>query len=53
VDFAPTMVARLEARARAEGLTNIRGRVMDEVRVSRPGGQVLLDTYRPPEEVEF
>ena len=29
VDFAPTMVARLEARARAEGLTTLEGRVMD------------------------
>lgn len=85
VDFSPTMVARLEARARAEGLANLRGRVMDGhdldldddtfdvvasqfgvmlfpdqprglhemVRVTKPGGQVLVVGYRPPEEVEF
>lgn len=29
VDFAPTMIERLSARARAEGLTNLQGRVMD------------------------
>lgn len=29
VDFAPTMVERLNARARAEELTNLQGRVMD------------------------
>lgn len=28
-DFAPTMVRRLEARARAEGLSNVEARVMD------------------------
>ncbi len=85
VDFAPTMVARLEARARAEGLDDVRARVMDGhdldldddtfdvvasqfgvmlfpdqpralremVRVTKPGGQVLVVAYRPPEEVEF
>lgn len=29
IDFAPTMIAGLEARARVEGLTNLEGRVMD------------------------
>jgi ubiquinone/menaquinone biosynthesis C-methylase UbiE len=86
VDFSPAMIARLEARAYAEGLTGqLTGRVMDGhhldvvddtfdvagsqfgvmlfpdqpqalremVRVTRPGGQVLVVAYRPPEEVEF
>ncbi|MEX2542705.1 MAG: methyltransferase domain-containing protein [Trueperaceae bacterium] len=29
VDFAPTMIERLQARARDEGLSNLEGRVMD------------------------
>lgn len=29
IDLAPTMIERLNARARAEGLSNLRGRVMD------------------------
>lgn len=85
VDFAPGMIARLQARARAEGLANLTGRVMDGhdldldddtfdvvasqfgvmlfpdqpralsemVRVTKPGGRVLVVAYRPPEEVEF
>jgi SAM-dependent methyltransferase len=85
VDFAPTMVDRLEARASAEGLGDVEARVMDGhaldldddtfdvvasqfgvmlfpdqpralremVRVTRPGGRVLVVAYRPPEEVEF
>ena len=85
IDFAPTMIERLRARARAEGLANLQGRVMDGhdldldddtfdvaasqfgvmlvpdqpralremVRVTRPGGKVLVVAYRPPEEVEF
>jgi ubiquinone/menaquinone biosynthesis C-methylase UbiE len=85
VDFAPTMITCLEGRARAEGLSNLQGRVMDAhdldldddifdvaasqfgvmllpdqpralremVRVTKPGGKVLIVSYRPPEEVEF
>ena len=85
VDFAPAMIARLEARARSERLADLEARVMDghtldleddtfdvvasqfgvmlfpdqsralrEMRrVARPGGQVLVVAYRPPEEVEF
>lgn len=85
VDHAPRMVERLEARARLEGLPNLRGRVMDGcdldlgddtfdaagsqfgvmvfpdlprglremVRVTRPGGSVLMVVFGPPSESEF
>lgn len=85
VDFSPAMIARLEARARAEGLTNVEARVMDGhaldleddtfdvagsqfgvmlfpdlprglrelVRVTKPGGRVLMVAYGPPPEIEF
>jgi ubiquinone/menaquinone biosynthesis C-methylase UbiE len=85
VDFAPAMIEHFEARARAEGLANVAGRVMDAhhldladgvfdvtasqfgvmlvpdqpralremVRVTRPGGTILVVGYRPPPEVEF
>ncbi|MBW3601184.1 MAG: methyltransferase domain-containing protein [Actinobacteria bacterium] len=84
-DIAPTMVALLEARARDEGLANLRARVMDGqaleldddsfdvsgsqngvslfpdlkrglremVRVTRPGGRVLVVAFGPPPTVEF
>ena len=85
VDFSPTMIERLCARANDEGLPNVEGEVMDAhdlaldddtfdvtasqfgvmlvpdqpralremVRVTRPGGTVLVVAYRPPPEVEF
>jgi ubiquinone/menaquinone biosynthesis C-methylase UbiE len=83
-DWSPSMVARFAARADAEGLAGVEGRVMDAhaleldddsfdvtasqfgvmlvpdqaaalremVRVTRPGGRVLLVAYGPPEEFE-
>jgi ubiquinone/menaquinone biosynthesis C-methylase UbiE len=83
-DWSPAMVGRLAARAHAEGLTRVEGRVMDAhaleleddqfdvtgsqfgvmlvpdqptalremVRVTRPGGRVLLVTYGPPARFE-
>ena len=85
VDLSPVMVQRLDQRARAEGLTDLKGQVMDGhalqfeddtfditgsqfgvmlfpdlprglrdmVRVTRPGGRVLMVVYRPPTKVEF
>lgn len=84
-DWSPAMIEQLEARARAEGLTNVAGRVMDchaldlpdagfdvtgsqfgvmlvadqagalreMVRVTKPGGRVLLIAYGQPAELEF
>lgn len=84
-DLAPAMIERLHARARAEGLPNVRGRVMDGhaldldddafdvavsmngvslfpdmarglaelVRVTRPGGQVVIVAFGPIQTVEF
>lgn len=84
-DWSPAMIERFEARAKAEGLTNARGAVMDAhalrieddsfdvtgslfgvmlvpdqpralremVRVTKPGGRVLIIAYRSPEELEF
>jgi ubiquinone/menaquinone biosynthesis C-methylase UbiE len=85
VDFAPTMIERLTARAQAEGLTNLEARVMDAtaldlpddtfdvsvsqngvsllpdlqaglreiVRVTRPGGRVMVIAFGALEKVEF
>ena len=84
-DISPAMVERLEARAREEGLSNLKARVMDGqsldlendsfdiagsqfgvmlfpdlprglselVRVTKPGGCVVLVTMGSPEELEF
>lgn len=84
-DLAPRMVERLEARARAEKLSNLTALVMDGtalelsddrfditislngvslfpdlvgglaemVRVTKPGGQVLVATFGAPRRVEF
>ncbi|MEX2430889.1 MAG: class I SAM-dependent methyltransferase [Dehalococcoidia bacterium] len=84
-DLSPVMIDRLQARAQAEGLANLEGRVMDGhaleleddtfdrtgsqfgvmlfpdqprglremVRVTKPGGRVLMVVYRPPTKVEF
>jgi ubiquinone/menaquinone biosynthesis C-methylase UbiE len=84
-DWSPAMIERFEARAKAEGLKNARGAVMDAhalkiaddsfdvsgslfgvmlvpdqpgalremVRVTKPGGRVLLVAYRLPNELEF
>ena len=84
-DIAPTMIERLSARARAEGLANIEGRVMDGqrlilagdtfdvsasqhgvtmfadlgadlaemVRVTKPGGTVLVVAFGAPQKAEF
>ena len=84
-NIAPAMIERLEARARAEGLTNIEGRVMDGhaleleddtfdvsasqlgvslfpdlqrglrelVRVTKPGGRVLIVGFGPPQKAAF
>jgi ubiquinone/menaquinone biosynthesis C-methylase UbiE len=84
-DLAPAMIERLDARARAEGLSTLRGRVMDGhaldldddafdvavsvngvslfpemarglaelVRVTRPGGRVVVVAFGPIETVEF
>ena len=83
-DWSPQMVASFESRARAEGLTNVTGRVMDAhaldladdrfdvtgsqfgvmlvpdqalalremVRVTKPGGRVLLIAYGSSEEFD-
>ncbi|MET0458928.1 MAG: methyltransferase domain-containing protein, partial [Ilumatobacteraceae bacterium] len=83
-DWSPAMIARFEARVRAEGLTGAEGRVMDAhaleldddsfdltgsqfgvmlvadqpralremVRVTKPGGRVLLVAYGAPAEYE-
>lgn len=85
VDIAPAMIERLAARARAEGLSNVEGRVMngealelpddtfdvsasqngvtllpdltgglrEMVRVTRPGGRVLIVTFGAPHKAEF
>lgn len=85
IDIAPTMVERLDARARAEGLSTLRAAVGDGtaleadsdgfdvamslngvslfpdltgglaemVRVTKPGGQVVVGTFGPLPEVEF
>jgi len=84
-DWSPAMIARLDARAREEGLADVACRVMDchalelddhsfdltgsqfgvmlvpdqalalreMVRVTRPGGRVLLIAYGAPDEIEF
>jgi ubiquinone/menaquinone biosynthesis C-methylase UbiE len=84
-DLAPAMIERLNARARAEGLSTVRGRAMDGqaldldadtfdvtvsmngvslfpdmakglaelVRVTRPGGRVVIVAFGPIEKVEF
>jgi ubiquinone/menaquinone biosynthesis C-methylase UbiE len=84
-DLAPAMIERLNARARAEGLSTLLGRTMDGhaleleddafdvavsvngvslfpdmarglaelVRVTRPGGRVLIVAFGPIEKVEF
>lgn len=85
LDISPAMIAHLETRAQAEGLSNLEARVMDcqaleledgdfdivasqfgvmlfpdmpqgvgeMVRVTRPGGQVLIIAFGPPARVEF
>lgn len=85
VDIAPTMIERLTARARAQGLTSLAGRVMDGqameladdsfdvsaslhgvslfpdlggglaemVRVTRPGGTVLVVAFGALSKAEF
>ena len=84
-DLSPTMLERLEARARDEGLSGVETRVMDGhaleleddtfdvsgsqygvmlfpdlpralgelVRVTKPGGRVVMVVYGPPTQVEF
>lgn len=84
-DIAPGMVERLNARARAEGLSTLRGLTMDGhaldladdsfdvavsvngvslfpdmarglaelVRVTRPGGRVVIVAFGPIEKIEF
>lgn len=84
-DIAPAMIERLNARARAEGLPSLRGRVMagqaldldddtfdvaasingvsvfpdmarglaEMVRVTRPGGRVVIVAFGPIHRVEF
>ncbi|HVL55417.1 MAG TPA: methyltransferase domain-containing protein [Burkholderiaceae bacterium] len=84
-DLSPSMLERLQARAREEGLSNLRTQVMDGhalqidddvfdvagsqfgvmlfpdmprglaemVRVTRPGGRVLMNVFGRMEEVEF
>jgi ubiquinone/menaquinone biosynthesis C-methylase UbiE len=84
-DWSPAMIARFEARVRAEGLRDAEGRVMDchaldlpndsfdvsgsqfgvmlvpdqpralreMVRVTKPGGHVLVIAYGYPAELEF
>lgn len=84
-DIAPAMIERLNARAGAEGLSTLRGRVMDGqaldldddtvdvavsmngvslfpdmaqglaelVRVTRPGGRVVIVAFGPIGKVEF
>ena len=83
-DWSPAMIARFDARVRAEGLSRVEGRVLDAhdldlgadefdvtasqfgvmlvpdqaralremVRVTRPGGRVVLVAYGPPSEFE-
>lgn len=85
VDIAPTMIERLEARSRAEGLRSLQGQVgngeqldfpdaafdvvvslngvsvfpdlpagaREMVRVTRPGGTVLVAAFGPMPKVEF
>lgn len=85
VDFAPTMIERLNARARDEELSNLQGRVMDGcaleladdefdmaaslngvslfpdlgrglremVRVTKPGGRVVIAAFGAPQRAEF
>ncbi|MGA8852482.1 MAG: methyltransferase domain-containing protein [Aeromicrobium sp.] len=85
VDLAPIMIERLTARAAAEGLSNLRGQVMDGVsldfpvdtfdvtvslngvslfpdidaglaelvRVTKPGGRVVVATFGPMPHTEF
>jgi ubiquinone/menaquinone biosynthesis C-methylase UbiE len=85
VDLSPAMIRRLQARARAEGLSNLEARIMDGhalgldddtfdisgsqfgvmlfpdlplglgelVRVTRPGGRVLMVAYGTPAKIEF
>lgn len=84
-DWSATMIERLTDRARAEGLSNVKERVIDAhalelddgtfdvtasqfgvmlvpdqeralremVRVTRPGGRVMLIAYGAPDELEF
>jgi ubiquinone/menaquinone biosynthesis C-methylase UbiE len=84
-DISPAMTERFQARARAEGLANVEGRVMDAhaldfddatfdvvasqagisllpdlgrglremVRVTKPGGRVLVVAFGPPQKAEF
>lgn len=84
-DLAPAMIERLNARARAEGLSTVRGRTMDGhaleldddifdvaasmngvslfpdmarglaelIRVTRPGGRVVIVAFGPIDKVEF
>lgn len=84
-DIAPTMIERLKARVRDEGLINVECRVMDArslefdadtfdvsasqlgvtvvadlerplaemVRVTKPGGQVVIAALGPPQKAEF
>jgi ubiquinone/menaquinone biosynthesis C-methylase UbiE len=85
VDIAPAMIERLTARARAEGLSNLEGRVMNGealelpddtfdvsasqngvsmfpdlkgglreiVRVTKPGGRVMVVAFGAPRKAEF
>lgn len=85
VDLSPSMVERLGARAREQGITDLDARVMDGheldlpddsfdvsgsqfgvmlfpdlpravrelVRVTRPGGRVVLVVYGPPTKIDF
>ena len=85
MDIAPAMIERLRARAEAERLPDLDGRVMDGhaldleddtfdvsasqngvslfpdladglaelVRVTKPGGRVLIVVFGPPKKVEF
>ena len=84
-DIAPAMIERLDARARAQGLSNLEARAMDGlgleleddtfdvsasqlgvtvipdlkrglremVRVTKPGGKVLIAALGPPQKAEF